>query len=428
MSINQQRPGPDYDQTVVEVRQLVADELHRNALDAIAALLDDASVALDTAQRGALLRLLTEIWIALDDGSTKIYTALTEALAAAAAAPDDPNAIFEAASQLVERHSPRLASALLTRAWHAHPTQWKLLHELVAALELQGRHAVAVALLREPAAQPDAGFLVRYLYAFNSILVDDVTTARQVTRALDPRGNDRHEFMVARLEDLLRRADFVGAITGDRERQFVHTGSLLISPPVVAELEETWGDYGANLAALRDVLRAIDRVPTRVVSFHGERKDTVARAAATIFDVPFAQQYLPDGEGLFITDNLAGHQADISAALRAHQPRQLYYAHFATTERELPVAADAIGTRAADAIIVPWDRWTRLDYTRADRPSGPPTESAEQLAAIMVEQATPRADLAALIAFARRAHDARLLALSRDRGSRERLWVWPVGG
>ncbi len=45
MSINPPRPGPDYAQTVAEVRQFVADELHRDALDAIAALLDETSVA-----------------------------------------------------------------------------------------------------------------------------------------------------------------------------------------------------------------------------------------------------------------------------------------------------------------------------------------------------------------------------------------------
>ena len=44
------------------------------------------------------------------------------------------------------------------------------------------------------------------------------------------------------------------------------------------------------------------------------------------------------------------------------------------------------------------------------------------------EAASQPADLPALIALARRAHDAHLLALSRDTGSREHLWVWPVGG
>lgn len=45
----------------------------------------------------------------------------------------------------------------------------------------------------------------------------------------------------------------------------------------------------------------------------------------------------------------------------------------------------------------------------------------------MAEAATAPNDVAELVAFARRAHQAALLSLGHDTGSRERLWVWPAG-
>ncbi len=421
---------PDFDSTLAEAQQLIADELHRYALDAIAALLEDETARLTTAQRQVLLQLAHQIWVALDDGTTKVYGALTEALAKAAAAPDDPRAIFDAAYQLIERQAPHLAGGLLVRAWSANPSELKLLHELVAALELQGRYADARDRLRVPAEQADAAFLTRYLYAFNSIVVDDYDTARAILRTLAPGGDTSREFMVARLEDALRRADLVGSAASSRARQFVFSGSLLLdaAPDIVTAREEQWATYAEHLVRLREVLRAIDRAPSRAVSLRTSRKEMMARAAAAIFEIPFAESWYPDGEGLYPTEHLAAMQPDVAAAFAQHQPGQIYYAHFAPTERELPFAADAIGTRGTDGVIAPWDLWCRLDYTRPDRPAGAPTETQAEMAALIAAAAPPPeslADLPPLLDLARRAHAAGLLELGQDRGQRERLWAWP---
>jgi hypothetical protein len=338
-----------------------------------------------------------------------------------------PRAAYQLGHLLIDKGRLAMASGILARALQTNREDVELRHEVVASLELQGRYAEAADILEPFAGRSDAPFLTRYLRAFNLIASGRADVAETALRGLNGSLEPRYTFMRDRIERMLSRQRFAGSERTPRNVQFVMSGTLLFDDEWVDYREESWASLGANLVRLRTVLEAIDRMPARVVSLHGPRRDTLGKAAAALFHLPFHQQYLPEGEGLFLNTDLAALQPDLAEALKAHLPGRVYYAHYASTKRELSVAADAIGVRG-DRVMSPWDLFAIVDYLRTDLPKGPPTESEDELARKIVDSSphpSTLTDLPGLVDFARRASAAKLLALGAESGEREKVWPCP---
>ncbi len=410
--------------------------------DEVAAIVAEAEQALrDDAERYALT-LIEPIVAARGDDHSEAEWQRVYAIARQAWAKDekpelaalvdevatdgrDPRRAYRLGHALVEAGFAAMASGVLSRALLRHAGDLELLHELVASLELQGRYAEAADALELAAARADAPFLTRYLRAFNLIASGRAEAAEPIAARLTPGADARSDFMRARIEEMLRRAHFVGAARSARANELVLSGALLLEDEAVEYREDSWAAIAANLVRLRAVLEAIDRKPSRIVSLQAARQNSVCIAAATLLGARYEARLAPDGdEGLVANHDLAAAFPDIAAQLELHRPRQLYYAHAAAAGAELPVCSDVIGVRG-DRIVSPWDLFAIVDSTRTDLPKGPPTGSDEELAQQIV-RAAPAAesltDLSALVDFARRAADAGVLALARDHGHREKLW------
>jgi hypothetical protein len=413
----------DLDTVLAEAEQALSEDEESYALELLGPFIAQLDDSLSDGDWSRVYALARAAW--LKDQKPELASLLDDLLAD----PKSPRAAYRLGYLLVEKKLPSMASGVLGRALRHHPDDLELRHELVASLELQGRYSEAAAFVEPAATQAGAPFLTRYLFAFNLLASGRGEAAESIARDLDPAGDAPSQFMRARLDGMLRRKRFTGQEWTPRAVHFVLSGALLLEEQVLEYREESWATLGADLVRLRAVLEAVDRKPPRVVSLYQARHKVLGTAAASLLGLPFEQQHAPEGEGLFVSHDLAAIFPDLAEKLRAHRPEQVYYAHYASARRELLVCSDAIGVRG-DRVVSPWDLFTIIDSSRTDLPKGPPTESEDELARKIVDGAaapSTLSDLPSLIDFARRAAAADLLALGQKDGEREKLWPYPSG-
>lgn len=361
----------DLQETLESAEQALADGGDGYALELVEPHLAEATETLDDSQWRRLVSILREVFALADNPD------LVAKFDAQLAAPKNPRAAYQLGYGLIEIQRPTLASAVLARGLRYASDDLALRNELAASLELQGRYREAAAALEHVASRSDAPFLTRYLRAFNLIASGQSATALRLVKALVNDGDAAHESMRARLGRILRRQELVGEDRSPRALQFVLTGALLLEDERVAYREESWASLGLDLLRLRAVLERIDRKPARIVSLRSARQDVFGLAASQLWALPLVQEYVPTGEGLYVSDTTASPYSGILPQLRQRRPGQIYYAHYAPATLEQPVCPDAICVRG-DHVVTPWDLFKILDPRRTDLPTTAPTESPER--------------------------------------------------
>jgi len=270
--------------------------------------------------------------------------------------PRDPDRWFRLGHELVERRRAELARGVLARGRAVAPDHVAVVAELVAALELVGDRAGALAVLRGSPAVLAASPLCRYLLGFNALLAGDLDEPRRVLTTLGEVGRDVG-FMADRLRRMLARAEGVGSVgTGGagglddaRLWTYVVTGGLLLEDRH-GELVDSYPLIATGLARLASVMTA---PPARVLALPDPDSRRLAPAVAAALSLPLAPWIGSDGVGLVVAYDLGRALPEIVAALRARRPGQVVFSHLVCRAAEHRVAPDYV-TATYTTSRAPW--------------------------------------------------------------------------
>ncbi|MFT4974372.1 MAG: tetratricopeptide (TPR) repeat protein [Myxococcota bacterium] len=352
-----------------------------------------------------------------------------------AADPDALQALYDTGFQLFEVGLFDLAAAAFARAEAGSPGLGPIVSELVASLEELGRYDEASHLLQRHPQLLDDGFLFVYLAAFNGILAGKPERARELLPRLQP-SDDRERFMADRIHRMLARVAHIRPVTGLgcvdlRGWHYALTGGALLHLSSAGYEDAMRGRYAyvqdrlslcrAAVDQVASLLRATGKMPERILLLPERGSEALGRALASVLSLPTAD-FAPEATGLGVAYDLDSLPMQLQVALRHHRPDQRLWAH-ATCWTTPPICAPDIVTYLYQVNAAPWEPGLGLDD---DAPSAV-TGGAEQLTAAILaadpeaEDAHPeqRAPLWAALATAQGRAEA---ALSRETGTRERLW------
>lgn len=281
-----------------------------------------------------------------------VFAAVAEAIAgdelglkvaAAAAAPDDVDALYDAAYALYEESLHDVAASLLDRANRVAPGRVDLVSELVANLEARLRYADAARVVAGSGLDGNDP-LATYLAGFCAMMLGDVEVARQRVAALDCAEGDV-AFMRDELRGMVLRADALTAagVTLDRRAltawQAVIDGTVLLHESPYGYDDGMSGRYAyvsdspglmrEGVERLRAWLAATGRRPPRVVAAPDRSSRILALAVARALGVPLEAWSPGDvAPGLVVAWDLdAVGDVDFLKALHRHAPGQLLFAH-----------------------------------------------------------------------------------------------------
>jgi hypothetical protein len=333
---------------------------------------------------------------------------LAQAAAAAAEGGDgaeDARALYDFGYACLERGAAHLAVRPLARALELAPDAGPVLSELVAALEQDGQHARAVAVLEEH--EPVLGWLHRFQYVYNALMAGSLDKAAEGFARL-PEPEDA-AWVPARekVRRMLARAAAVRAVAPLDRRDlrgwhYVLTGGILatLSPYGFdqgmtgrwAYLNDTAGDCAAALQRLRLILGAAGVAPRAVALLPDRSNQILGAAAAATLGLPAADfdPGTPADNCLVIAYDLTATDPAASAALRGRAPGQVLFER-ATCWTDPPrVTADVSGL-LGQAVVPPWaPQIRRLDDGTAGH--GPADDRPAEAIAADITRATPEPD------------------------------------
>ena len=406
-------------------REALADNSPGDALDRLRPLLDYPGQLKKKGDWRPVFLLLQQIFAALE------MSRLAGKCQAATLDPTSAEALHQFGTELVAQRLPLIAATVLAQAHALAPEREDVLAELVAALELAGRYEDA---RRQLAAANGQGFLIRYLLAFNTLMVGDLLEARRLTAALNP-ANAAEVFMRARLDAVFARIDAIRPVTSlskdDRRGwHFALTGGLLLH--LAKEDSAGPGRYGhledsealclegiRRFAAVSEVLGL--KIP-RVLAFENPESHRLGLAVADVLGVPSQNVFLPDQPGLFVAYDLGSIIPEILENLRQHRDGLVIFSHASQWTAERRIASD-FTTLQYGSIVTPWNRHAIFPW-RPDLPKGPPSENDDELAARLTKARVPASALSDMPQLLALAEAGKELAAARQRsGVREQQWI-----
>ncbi|MBF6237191.1 hypothetical protein IU474_08940 [Nocardia otitidiscaviarum] len=328
---------------------------------------------------------------------------LTEAARAAAAAPEDPVALFHFGIGCTERGIAFLAVPALRAALRYAPGQLAIVGGLSDAFEREYRHGEAAALLAAHDAVLSA-WPHRYLLVFNAVLADDLPLAREQFARL-PAPEDRDWWPAYdRLRNMLRRAE-IAATAGPLDGQdlrgwhFVITGGYLatMSPfGFAAGMTGRWaytqdshGQCRQTLDRVALVLAAADRRPRAVALLPGRGDRILGLAAAELLGLP-TRPYTPDAtDALVVAYDLRELDGELEPTLRDRADGRILVEHASCWTSPPPLSADITGL-LGQHVVPPWESQLHItpDGVRDDLPADERPE-AEIAADIVAADGTP---------------------------------------
>ncbi len=302
---------------------------------------------------------------------------LAQAAAAVAAggfgpgAGDEVAALFLFGYSCMEHGIGYLAIRPLARALELAPGYGPVLSELVSALEQQGQHARAVAVLEDHERVAELGWQHRFLYVYNAIMAGRLDKAAEGFGRLpepeDPAWGPARE----KVRRMLARAGTARGVTplDDQDLRgwhYVLTGGVLtgLSPyGFGAGMTGRWGyvvdsaqSCAAALARLRLILDAAGALPDCVALLPDRSSRILGAAAATVLGLPVADfdPGDPAPRQLVVAYDLRGVDSEAVAALRWRVPGQILFER-ATCWTEPPGVSADISGLLAQVVVAPWD-------------------------------------------------------------------------
>jgi len=311
---------------------------------------------------------------------------------------DDPEALHALGYQLIELGLSEVAVCVLSRANTVAPGQERILTELVAAMEREGRNSDACRVLRAAGDLCDTSFMCRYLLAFNSVLSADLDAAAELLPSLLDT-DDEGAFMAKRIQAMLSRADLIKG-TCDlgahdlRGWHFVTTGGVLLhtSPYGFDEgmngryayVADTEGLCKLGLVRLKAALEVWDESPPWILAPPDRDSQILAAAAEEVLGLPVVE-YTPDvGDGLVVVYDMNRLEKGTPPEILVHTAGQLLYAH-ATCWTDPPPCAPDITTFLYQGLQTPWGERMQVGPDGQVQATPEDTAPIEVIAARIVE-------------------------------------------
>ena len=382
----------------------------------------------------ALFGLVLDIGRALGDESN-----LAGALKDGAAAPDDPQALYDIGFQLIEVGLPDLAAGVLGYALDLAPGDAGIVTELCCALEDDLRFPDARAALEAFPELWQEPNMARYLLAFHRLMTADVDGSRELLDSLVRCDDEELAETARQVQDMVSRADVVAAATSldppaFRGWHLVVNGTVLLHESPHGRDAGMNGRYAwvqdqeelcrAGIELARIALDTLGMELPRVYLLPDRNSEILGRAAALAWDVP-AEPWPANGAGVIVAYDLAEVDEDTWRDLAEHRPGQVLWAHASEWTSRHPFGGDLV-TFLYQENSSPWEGRLVLDpETRETRTAPPDQAPADDIASRVaaLEPDNSDQDLEALrgLVGAATAALGRLAPL-RDSGRRRRQW------
>ena len=418
-------------QRLQQARQALAQNDPRQAFAQLRWCFRDPALLDDDALFGDCLKCLWEI------GERLGAQVLVGAVRAALADPTDPPMLYDLGYQLLEHGIADAAACVLMRCHHLAPGDEGVVTELVSALDCQGHYEECCAVLRSEPELLEESFVCRYLLAFSSIMRADLDSARKLLPRLTARSNEDEAAMGARIEAMLARADEIkGACSlGPQDLRgwhYVLTGGILLhlSPYGFDEgmhgrsglVQDSYHRCHSGILRLVEVMAALDLHFDRIFAAADRDSQILAAAASRLLELPLDTLTAHSGPGLRIAYDLRTVDRASFAALSAHAPGQLFYAHSACWTDPPPFAPDVLD-HLYQSQLTPWGARRSVDAAGNAVEIPADERPVEEIAGDIVhagEDQSADEELTRLLAEPARTRGA---AAFKTAGPREPLWV-----
>jgi hypothetical protein len=289
-------------------------------------------------------------WIACFAKILEIDAPKSEAFISAknlAGSPSNINACIRLGMDLIDIRKLNIAVVVLGEARQLDPKNTLVLSEMIAALELDGRHKEAVRFLQEVPELVASDNLLTYLLAFNSFFIGDPDTPRQLLPILRKSEDDKISFMTQRIEQMLVRADIVKSLNESENDQrglhFILTGGLLIN-----NFQNTSSSYDTAAKLFNDIqglITVLDvwRILPKKILFPAEHNcEILAHLMANIIGVPTSKWFASPEEGLITLYDSAYIIPELIEPLRTINPNQTVFQCVANSTIEGIIAPDIL--------------------------------------------------------------------------------------
>ena len=284
-------------------------------------------------------------------------------------AGDELAALWAFGYSCVGHRAEFLAIRPLARALELAPDAGPVLGELVTALEGDGQHARAVAVLEDH--EPVLEWLHRYQYVYNAVMAGELGKAAAGFGRLPEPEDEQWGPARERVRRMLARANALGEVSpldfrDLRGWHYVLTGGVLgcVSPYGFGEamtgryayLNDSARGCAAGLRRLRLVLEAAGAAVESVALLPDRSSRIIGLAAAEVLGLPAADFDLrePGAGALVVAYDLAFCDSEFVASLRERVPGQVLFER-ATCWTDPPrVTADVCGL-LAQFCTPPWE-------------------------------------------------------------------------
>jgi hypothetical protein len=326
------------------------------------------------------------------------------AVAEASSGSQDARALYDFGYACIERGAAHLAVRPLARALELAPDAAPVLGELVAALEHDGQHARAVAMLEEH--ESVMGWLNRFQHVYNALMAGDLDKAAEGFGRLPEPEEATWAPAREKVRRMLARAGMARAVTSlDRQDlrgwHYVLTGGVLasLSPYGFDAMTGRWAYLSDSVAGcagalqrLKLILEAADTAPRAAALLPDRSSRILGAAAAATLSLPATafDPGKPAARSLVVAYDLTKTDPGAVAALRERTPGQILFER-ATCWTDPPrVTADVSGL-LGQTVIPPWAAQIRLldDGTAGQ---GPADDRPIQAVAADIVHATPEQD------------------------------------
>lgn len=304
----------------------------------------------------------------------------------------EAQALYNFGFACLEHGAGYLAIRPLALALHLAPGSAAVLSELVTALEGDGQHVQAVAVLEEH--EPALQWTNRFQYVYNALMAGLLDKATSGFQRLPEPEDTTWRPAREKVRHMLARAHVARAVTPLDGRDlrgwhFVLTGGILatVSPYGFEEamtgrwayLGDTLAACAAALARLQLILTAGAATPQAVVLMPDRSSQILGTAAAAMLGLPATDfdPGQPSAHSLVVAYDLTSTDPNAVAALRQRAPGQVVFERATCWTAPPRVTADISGL-LGQLVVPPWEgHISRLeDGTVGEGPSdGRPAEA-----------------------------------------------------
>jgi tetratricopeptide (TPR) repeat protein len=282
--------------------------------------------------------------------------------------PEDARALYEFGYACIERGIGYLAVRPLARALELAPDAAPVLSELITALEHDGQHARAVAVLEEH--ESVMQWLHRFQYVYNALMAGNLEKAAEGFGRLPEPEDAAWTPAREKVRRMLARAETARAVTS-LDRQDLRGWHYVLTAGVLGSLSPYGFDAGMTgrwayvsdsveacavaLLRLKLILDAADTAPESAALLPDRSSRILGAAAAATLGLPTTDfdPGKPAPRSLVIAYDLTETDPSAVAALRERVPGQVLFER-ATCWTDPPrVTADVSGL-LGQTVVPPW--------------------------------------------------------------------------